>query len=222
MCVSVLSIMSSLGRILSGKPPSFRCGQSNFVGVGSDIIVKKFNMSRMWCLFVSSLIFSIAQVCGARIENPHMLTVLSAMTGCKILSVTLDNADRSSGLWILVRGLSINCCGNVWCQWTFPELGLHDNLAGYIGQYLQSPLWYFLSPSHDIKLTGAERIYDAHSIILPDGQRDCRDSVSCYSTAYWVTFGAGAVAVLISLWSIRQANVALSSRNRNGGTAREA
>lgn len=38
-------------------------------------------MSRFWCLFISSTIFLVAQVCGARIENPHLLGFLSGLTG---------------------------------------------------------------------------------------------------------------------------------------------
>lgn len=40
-------------------------------------------MSRFWCLFVSSSIFCIAQICAFFIENPHLLLLLSGLTGCK-------------------------------------------------------------------------------------------------------------------------------------------
>lgn len=72
MHVSILSVFSFCGRLLSG--------------VGSDLIVKKLGMSRFWCLFVSSAIFCGAQVCGARIENPHLLGFVSGLTGCACIS----------------------------------------------------------------------------------------------------------------------------------------
>jgi hypothetical protein len=52
------------------------------------------------------------------------------------------------------------------------------------------------------------RVYDHHSIITPGGLRDCVDGRECYSNAYWVTFGASVLSVLISLWAIRHHNVA--------------
>lgn len=39
-------------------------------------------MSRFWCLFVSSFIFCIGQICAIIIENPHVLVLLSGLTGC--------------------------------------------------------------------------------------------------------------------------------------------
>ncbi|MCJ1471338.1 hypothetical protein MMC07_009986, partial [Pseudocyphellaria aurata] len=65
--VSVISVLSFCGRLLSG--------------MGSDVIVKKFHMSRFWCLVVSSVIFCIGQVCAILIRNPHFLVVISGLTG---------------------------------------------------------------------------------------------------------------------------------------------
>lgn len=76
MHVSILSVLSFCGRLLSG--------------VGSDLIVKKLGMSRFWCLFVSSAIFCGAQVCGARIENPHFLGFVSGLTGCACLPLVFE------------------------------------------------------------------------------------------------------------------------------------
>lgn len=55
------------------------------IGVGSDIIVKKLGMSRYWCLCAASSIFCAAQICGTRVENPHLLVFVSGLTGCKTL-----------------------------------------------------------------------------------------------------------------------------------------
>lgn len=67
--VMLLSVLSCVGRLLSG--------------IGSDIIVKKLHGSRFWCLFISSAVFAIAQLCGTQIENPHFLGVVSGITGRK-------------------------------------------------------------------------------------------------------------------------------------------
>jgi len=52
-------------------------------GIGSDVIVKRFHASRFWCLVFSSCLFTVAQICGVRIENPHVLGFLSGLTGRK-------------------------------------------------------------------------------------------------------------------------------------------
>ncbi|KAI9769811.1 MAG: hypothetical protein M1840_003805 [Geoglossum simile] len=67
MHVSILSLMSFAGRLISG--------------VGSDLIVKKLGMSRFWCLVASSSVFSIGQICAMNIENPHHLWAVSGLTG---------------------------------------------------------------------------------------------------------------------------------------------
>ncbi|KAI9783764.1 MAG: hypothetical protein M1839_003100 [Geoglossum umbratile] len=67
MHVSILSLMSFTGRLLSG--------------VGSDLIVKKLGMSRFWCLVASSSIFCVGQLCAMKIENPHNLWAVSGLTG---------------------------------------------------------------------------------------------------------------------------------------------
>ncbi len=69
------------------------------------------------------------------------------------------------------------------------------------------------------------KILDSHSIILPGGQRECLESVNCYSAAYWVTFGASLISVLLSLWSIRHDNVTMAKAMKPGrgrGTERDA
>jgi hypothetical protein len=67
MHVSIISIFSFFGRLLSG--------------VGSDFLVKNLHMSRFWCLVVSSCIFTLAQVAGLKIDSPHYLWVLSSLSG---------------------------------------------------------------------------------------------------------------------------------------------
>ena len=84
MHVSIISVLSFTGRLLSGPSRFSRvvCSLLTLsVGIGSDLVVKKLHMSRFWCLFISSAIFCAAQVCGARIENPNQLIYVSGTTG---------------------------------------------------------------------------------------------------------------------------------------------
>lgn len=59
-------------------------------------------------------------------------------------------------------------------------------------------------------------VYDRHSMVLPGGERDCTEGLSCYRTAYWVTFGAAIVGVGVSLWSIWHEGVVLRRRGKEG------
>ncbi|KAL8807692.1 MAG: hypothetical protein Q9182_000503 [Xanthomendoza sp. 2 TL-2023] len=65
--VMILSVFSCIGRLSSG--------------VGSDLIVKNLHGSRIWCIVVSAVIASVAQVCGANIGNPHLLGFVSSFNG---------------------------------------------------------------------------------------------------------------------------------------------
>lgn len=67
MHVSIISIFSFFGRLLSG--------------VGSDYLVKNLGASRFWCLVVSSCIFMLAQVSALRISDPYHLWILSSVSG---------------------------------------------------------------------------------------------------------------------------------------------
>ncbi|TKA70857.1 hypothetical protein B0A55_04981 [Friedmanniomyces simplex] len=64
--VSLLSLASFLGRLLSG--------------IGSDWLVHH-RASRFWTLVASALLFSLAQVVALTLENPNNLFYLSALTG---------------------------------------------------------------------------------------------------------------------------------------------
>ncbi|KAI1344568.1 MFS general substrate transporter [Xylariaceae sp. FL0016] len=67
MHVSILSIGSFAGRLLSG--------------LGSDFLVKVLRASRVWCLVVASTIFALAQICALNILNPHLLGFVSGLSG---------------------------------------------------------------------------------------------------------------------------------------------
>ncbi|KAG9238875.1 major facilitator superfamily domain-containing protein [Amylocarpus encephaloides] len=67
MHVSILSVCSFIGRLLSG--------------VGSDFLVKVLKASRLWCLTLASLIFLIAQLAAYNITVPQHLVFVSSLTG---------------------------------------------------------------------------------------------------------------------------------------------
>lgn len=67
MHVSILSIGSFVGRLLSG--------------VGSDFLVKRLHASRIWCLTTASVIFTFAQLFALTITNPHFLFLVSSLSG---------------------------------------------------------------------------------------------------------------------------------------------
>lgn len=67
MHVSILSIGSFAGRLLSG--------------VGSDFLVKVVGASRAWCLVIASLVFCIAQVFALNVVDPHFLGFVSGLSG---------------------------------------------------------------------------------------------------------------------------------------------
>lgn len=133
-----------------------------------------------------------------------------------------------SGLRFSLWRIPLAYSTSLWHQWSLYKLGIHDPFTGFLGQHLQHSLWYpsFPSPSFlylfyiffqqiffhlwspliSITQTDPGKIFDSHSIILPDGTRQCFESIHCYSVAYWVTFGASLLAVFLSLWSIRHDN----------------
>lgn len=67
MHVSILSICSFFGRLLSG--------------VGSDVLVRRLHASRTWCLTLASAIFTIAQLLALSIKDPHYLFIVSSLSG---------------------------------------------------------------------------------------------------------------------------------------------
>lgn len=113
--VMLLSVFSCIGRLCSG--------------IGSDLIVKKLHASRHWCIFLSAMIFCVAQICGATIGNPHLLGFVSGINGRKQLRSTCQRCSSPicSGLRVSLRCLSIACCPNVRYQRSVPELGFHDS-----------------------------------------------------------------------------------------------
>ncbi|KAI1083592.1 MFS general substrate transporter [Whalleya microplaca] len=159
MHVSILSLASFTGRLLSG--------------VGSDFLVKVVHASRVWCLVVASGIFSLAQVCALNMVNPHLLGFVSGFSGLGygfLFGVFPSIVAESFG----IHGLSQN--------WGFMTLSpvISSNVFN---------LFY-----------GA--VFDAHSVVGPDGVSSCTDGLDCYRAAYAVTLGACGLGLVLTLWVI--------------------
>lgn len=163
MHVSILSLGSFAGRLLSG--------------IGSDLLVSRLNRSRFWCLFASALIFCVAQLLGASIENPRLLVLVSGSTGLAygmLFGVYPSLVAHTFG----VHGLSQN-----WGTMTLAPV-----ISGNIFNILYG------------------KIYDSHSNTNEEGDLECLEGVECYAAAYWVTLVAGVGAIALSLWSVWHEN----------------
>jgi hypothetical protein len=161
--VSILSLASCAGRLVSGA--------------GSDLLVKKLNMNRMWCLVLSALTFTAGQFSALQIENPHYLAFVSGPTG-------------------FGYGMLYGFFPSLLAQ-KFGVMGMSQNW----GTIILAPI---ISGNLFNILYG--RIYDKHSIILPDGERECLEGLSCYWAASVVTLVAGLVGFAISLGIIWKEN----------------
>ena len=144
-----------------------------FSGIGSDLLVKKLNMSRFWCLFVSAVVFTGTQFAGAMISNPNTLVIVSGLTGIAygfLFGVVPSLVAHTFG----IGGLSQN--------WGFMILA--PVLSGNVFNLLYGS------------------IFDKHSVVGPDGERDCPDGLGCYQAAYYTTFFSGVAGIAVCLWSI--------------------
>ncbi|KAJ5292707.1 uncharacterized protein N7443_008660 [Penicillium atrosanguineum] len=159
MQVSILSFGNFLGRLSSG--------------IGSDILVKKLGMSRTWCLLISSVVFTLTQVCGSSISNPNTLVVVSGLTG-------------------VAYGFLFGVFPSLTAQ-TFGIGGLSQNW----GVMTLAPVF-----SGNIFNLIYGTVYDRHSVIGEDGDRQCPDGLVCYRSAYYLTFFSGLAGICVCLWSI--------------------
>ncbi|OAR02711.1 hypothetical protein LLEC1_05093, partial [Akanthomyces lecanii] len=160
MHVSILSIGSFVGRLLSG--------------IGSDFLVKKLGASRVWCLVMSGLIFTVAQVCGLTISTPIYLFLLSSLSG-------------------IAYGLLFGVFPSIVAE-TFGIHGLSQNW----GFMTLAPVF-----SSNIFNLVYGSVLDHHSVFDPSGERSCHEGLECYRSAYSITFASCLVGVAITIWVIR-------------------
>ncbi|KAL2000969.1 hypothetical protein VTN02DRAFT_2415 [Thermoascus thermophilus] len=181
MHVSILSICSFSGRLLSGKARlniavsmTMPTRLTMTTGIGSDFLVQ-LRLSRLWCLFLSAVVFTVSQLAGAAIAGPHALALVSTATG-------------------LAYGFLFG---------VFPSLVAH---AFGIGGLTQNWGVMTLAPvvSGNVFNLVYGAVYDAHSTLAPGGseRRDCRDGLRCYRAAFYVTFCSGLAGVAVCLWSV--------------------
>lgn len=146
-------------------------------GMGSDFLVKFLHASRYWCLAIASLIFLLAQCLALSIENPNLLALVSSSTG-------------------LAYGFLFGC---------FPSI-----VAEAFGVHGFSTNWGFmtLSPvvSGNIYNLFYGTVFDAHSVVEPDGSRQCTEGLACYKDAYYVTLASCLIGLVVSLWTIWYVN----------------
>lgn len=158
--VSLLSFGSFGGRLLSG--------------IGSDFLVKRMGASRVWCLVVASLVFTLAQLFAINLTNPQLLATVSGFSGLGyglLFGVFPSIVAETFG----IHGLSQN--------WGFMTLA--PAVSGNIFNLIYGS------------------VFDKHTIVDDDGNRSCPDGIDCYRDAYYVTLGACALGLLTTLYTIR-------------------
>lgn len=148
-------------------------------GIGSDILVKKLGMSRFWCLFFSAVVFTLTQLAGTTISNPNSLVIVSGFTGIAY-----------GFLFGVIPSLTAH---------TFGIKGLSQNW----GVMTLAPVF-----SGNVFNLLYGNIYDGHSVVADDGDRECPDGLGCYRSAYFMTFISGLFGIAVCLWSIiRERNI---------------
>ena len=142
-------------------------------GIGSDLLVKKLGMSRFWCLFFSAVVFTLTQLAGTTISNPNSLVIVSGLTG-------------------IAYGFLFG---------VFPSLTAHTfGIKGLSQNWGVMTLAPVFSGNVFNLLYG--NIYDGHSVVGKDGDRECPDGLGCYRSAYFMTFISGLLGIGVCLWSI--------------------
>lgn len=174
MHVSILSFGNFLGRLFSG--------------IGSDILVKKLDMSRFWCLLISAVVFTLTQLAGSSISNPNTLVIVSAFTG-------------------IAYGFLFG---------VFPSLTAHTfGIGGLSQNWGVMTLAPVFSGNVFNLLYGT--VYDRHSVVNSDGDRDCPDGLACYRSAYYLTFFSGLAGIVVCMWSIyREKQIHSATMKKSG------
>ncbi|KAI5302117.1 hypothetical protein KEM56_001020 [Ascosphaera pollenicola] len=165
--VTLLGLLSGIGLM------TINCGGRLLSGIGSDVLVNKLHVSRVWCLFVSSLVFCFAQIAATRIVNPHHLMVISSTTGLAygfLFGVFPSIVAHVFGVGGLSQNWGVLCLAPV--------------LSGNVFNLLYGS------------------IYDHHSTVEPNGERGCEAGVECYRATYEFAILAGIAGAAVALWTI--------------------
>ncbi|KAK4990975.1 hypothetical protein LTR50_002189 [Elasticomyces elasticus] len=143
-------------------------------GIGSDLVVKRLHGSRFWSLVASAFIFVLAQIAALVVVKPQSLFWVSGLTGLGYGALFGVYPALVADAFG-VKGLSLN-----WGAMTMAPV-----LSGNIFNLAYG------------------RILDMHSEVGRDGERQCSDGRRCYSSAYYITLAASAVALVWTVWSVR-------------------
>lgn len=130
-------------------------------------------MSRFWCLLISAAVFTLTQLAGSSISNPNTLVVVSALTGIAY-----------GFLFGVFPSLTANTFGIGGLSQNWGVMTLAPVFSGNVFNILYGT------------------VYDRHSIITPEGDRECPDGLACYQSAYYLTFFSGLAGIGVCLWSI--------------------
>lgn len=161
MHVGILSVCSFMGRLASG--------------IGSDVLVKSYHSSRFWSLVASACIFTVAQTCALKIDNPNYLFLLSGFTGLGY-----------GALFGVYPALVTDAFGAAKLGMSWGAITMAPVVSGNIFNLIY----------------GAN--LDAHSDHPEGSERVCIDGRTCYSEAYVVTLIASIIGIAWSLWCVRQ------------------
>ena len=116
---------------------------------------------------------NFSQVTGHSVSNPNTLVIVSAFTG-------------------VAYGFLFG---------VFPSLTAHTfGIGGLSQNWGVMTLAPVFSGNIFNLLYGS--IYDHHSIVGEDGDRECDDGLACYRPAYFMTFLSGICGMAVCLWSI--------------------
>lgn len=141
--------------------------------MGSDLLVRIFKASRLWCLTVAAVIFLFVQILALNIQNPNYLFLISACTG-------------------VAYGFLFGCFPSLVAE-AFGIFGLSTNW----GMMTLSPVI-----SGNVFNLFYGKVYDSHSIVKDDGERICTEGLECYRSAYKLTVTACVVSLVLNLWTI--------------------
>jgi len=142
-------------------------------GIGSDVLVKRMHRSRFWCLVASSSIFALAQFAALAVSNPYWLWLVSS-----------------------ISGLGYGALFGVYPALVVDAFGVSGLSANWGFMTVAPVIWGNIFSL----LYGA--VYDAHSTVLPEGERICDVGIDCYRSAYIVTSIAAMAAIAGALASV--------------------
>ncbi|BAE59788.1 unnamed protein product [Aspergillus oryzae RIB40] len=165
-----------------------------------------------WQLFLTMALLSGIGLMTIKYTNPHRpkhcgntTTIVLAPDSskrdksCMCPSYHLAISSADSPVLIVVSGFTGVAYGFLFG--VFPSLVAHTfGIGGLSQNWGVMTLAPVLSGNVFNLLYGS--IYDRHSVVGPDGDRDCPDGLGCYRTAYYTTFFSGVAGVIVCLWSI--------------------